>query len=194
MHFRLSNSWLPFQHIFSMRQSAMTKKCKPPLLWITQLIMGILPPTRFFRLKTRMLSFCGVNIHPTARICSSVKIFTSGHLAIGADTFIAHQVFIGGGDAAISIGSYCDIAPGVKIVTGDHEFAATGPRAAGPGYSKPIVIEDGVWIGTGSIIMRGVRIGQHSVIGAGSVVVHDIPPHCVAVGVPCRAIRNISSE
>jgi maltose O-acetyltransferase len=145
-------------------------------------------------LKCRLLSICGVNIHPSARLCSSVKILTSGHLAIGADTFIGHEVLIAGGDSSITIGSYCDIAPRVTILSGSHEIAVAGPRAAGSGNSRPIVIEDGVWIGGGSIILGGVRIGQRSVVGAGSVVVRDIPPYSVAVGSPCRAIRSISAE
>jgi acetyltransferase-like isoleucine patch superfamily enzyme len=160
----------------------MTKRCSPPLLWFTQLFIGVLPPTRLFPLKAWLLSMSGVDIHSTAQLCSSVKIATSGYLAIGAHTAIGHQSFIGGGDASISIGSNCDIGPRVSIITGDHEFAATGPRAAGPGYSKPIVIEDGVWIGAGSMILRGVRIGQRSVICAGSVVTRNIPPESYAVG------------
>lgn len=172
----------------------MAKQCNPPLLWMIQLAIGLLPPTRFFSFKSRLLSICGVNIHHSAQLCSSVKIRTSGYLQIGADTFIGHGVLISGGDTTIIIGSNCDIAPRVTIHSGSHEIVASGPRAAGRGYSKPIVIEDGVWIGVGSIILGGVRIGQHTVIGAGSVVVHDIPPDCVAVGSPCRVIRGISSD
>ncbi|MGP8268907.1 MAG: DapH/DapD/GlmU-related protein [Terracidiphilus sp.] len=166
----------------------MTKRCKPPLLWLTQLIIGVLPPTRFFRLKAKLLSISGVDIHSTARLCSSVKIVTSGYLAIGADTAIGHQSLIGGGDASISIGSNCDIGPRVSIITGDHEFAPTGPRAAGPGFSKPIVIEDGVWIGAGSLILRGVRIGRRAVICAGSVVARDIPAGSYAIGAGTRLV------
>jgi maltose O-acetyltransferase len=170
----------------------MVKKCKPSLLWIARLICGSFPATRFFPLKCWLLSISGVDIRPTARLCSSVRIITSGYLAIGADTFIGHEVLIAGGDSSITVGSYCDIAPRVTIVSGSHEIAAVGARAAGPGNSKPIMIEDGVWIGAGSIILGGVRIGQHSVIGAGSVVVRDIPPYSVALGSPCRVTRRIS--
>lgn len=172
----------------------MTKRCRPSLLWLTRLILGILPPTRFFPLKCKLLSISGVNIQPTARLCSSLRIVTSGRLAIGADTFIGHEVLIAGGDSSITVGNYCDIAPRVTIVSGGHEIAGAGPRVAGPGNSKPIVIEDGVWIGAGSIILGGVRIGQHSVIGAGSVVIRDIPPYSVAVGSPCQVRRHIPSE
>ena len=170
------------------------KKCKPSRLWLAQWIFGILPATRFFRVKSRLLAISGVEIMPSARVCSSVRIMTSGHLAIGAHTFIGHEVLIAGGDSPITVGSHCDIAPRVTIVAGSHEIAASGLRAAGAGSSKPITIEDGVWIGAGSIILGGVRIGQRSVIGAGSVVVRDIPPYSVAVGSPCRVTRRIFAE
>ncbi len=160
----------------------MTKRCKPPLLWLTQLIIGVLPPTRFFRLKTRLLSLSGVDIHPTAHLVSSVRIMTRGRLTIGAYTHIGPQVLIGGGDASISIGSHCDIGPRVSIITGDHEIAYTGPRAAGPGFSKPIVIEDGAWICAGSMILGGVRIGKRAVICSGSIVTRNIPAESYAIG------------
>ena len=172
----------------------MTKSCRPSLLWLTRLCFGVLPSTRFFPLKCKLLSISGVDIQPTARLCSSLKIVTTGRLAIGADTFIGHEVLIAGGDSSIIVGNYCDIAPRVTIVSGSHEITGAGPRAAGPGNSKPIVIEDGVWIGAGSIILGGVRIGQHSVIGAGSVVVRDIPPYSVAVGSPCQVRRHIPNR
>jgi acetyltransferase-like isoleucine patch superfamily enzyme len=160
----------------------MSKKCNPPLLWLTQLVIGLFPTSRWFRLKCILLSISGVDIQPSARVYSSVRIATSGYLGIGAETHIGHQVLIAGGDAPITIGSNCDIGPRVMILSGDHEFADEGPRAAGPGYSKPINIEDGVWIGSGSLILRGVRIGRRSIICAGSVVARDLPPGSYAVG------------
>lgn len=57
----------------------------------------------------------------------------------------------------------------------------------------PVKIEDGVWIGGGSIILPGVTIGRGSVIGAGSVVTRSIPADCVAVGNPCRVIKQIDN-
>ena len=59
------------------------------------------------------------------------------------------------------------------------------------GVSKPIVIEDDVWIGTNATVLAGVRIGSHSVIAAGAVVTHDIPPHSLAAGVPAQVKRKI---
>lgn len=58
----------------------------------------------------------------------------------------------------------------------------------------PIWIDDGVWIGANSTTLPGVTIGRKSVIGAGSVVVDDIPAFCIAVGNPCKPIKHWSPE
>ena len=60
--------------------------------------------------------------------------------------------------------------------------------------SKPVTIEDDVWIGANCIIMKGVTIGARSVIGAGSVVTKSIPADCIAAGNPCKVIRKITHE
>ncbi|MEY8748774.1 DapH/DapD/GlmU-related protein [Bacillales bacterium AN1005] len=57
-----------------------------------------------------------------------------------------------------------------------------------------MVIEDNVWIGAGAIILPGVRIGENTVIGAGSVVTKDIPPNVLAIGSPCRVLRKINEN
>ena len=64
-------------------------------------------------------------------------------------------------------------------------------RNAGYEQSLPITIENDVWIGAGAIILAGVTIGKQSVIGAGSVVTHDVPAHSVVAGNPARIIRHI---
>jgi acetyltransferase-like isoleucine patch superfamily enzyme len=58
------------------------------------------------------------------------------------------------------------------------------------GQSKPIILEDDVWLGARVIVLKGVTIGQGAVIGAGSVVTRDIPPHSVAVGQPARVVKT----
>lgn len=60
--------------------------------------------------------------------------------------------------------------------------------------AKPIVVGNNVWIGAGSTILAGVTIGDNTVIGAGSVVKKSIPANVVAVGVPCRVLREITEE
>jgi maltose O-acetyltransferase len=111
-------------------------------------------------------------------------------LSIGADTWIGHDVLIAGSYAAIEIGAHVDIAPRVTILSGTHEIDMLGPHSAGRGSCLPIIIEDGVWIGGASLVLPGVRIGKKAVIGAGSVVTKDIPAYCIAVGDPCRPVRQ----
>lgn len=92
----------------------------------------------------------------------------------------------------ISVGAKVDIAPKVYIGTGTHIVDPVGERTAGQGISKDVVIEDGVWIGTGSILLPGTRIGRKSIIAAGAVVTGNIGSLCIAAGVPAKPIKNIS--
>jgi maltose O-acetyltransferase len=164
------------------------------IIQVVNIIAGITPLTRWFGFRARMLRFAGVDCSYTARVVASAKILHT-NLAIGNDTFIGHQVLIvGNGDARATIGNNVDIAPRVVIVTGTHDIDMTGPHSAGPGKGEPIRIEDGVWIGANATITPGVSIGFKAVIGAGSVVVNDIPPYCIAVGNPCRPIKRWNPE
>ena len=89
----------------------------------------------------------------------------------------------------ISIGNNVLIASDVKIYTATHTTDVTGRTT----FSKPITIEDNVWIGGGAILLPGVTIGKNSVIGAGSIVTRSIPENCVAVGNPCRIIKHLNN-
>lgn len=91
----------------------------------------------------------------------------------------------------ISIGDEVQIAPGVHIYTATHPLDAV-ERRSGIEYALPVRIEDGVWIGGGSIVCPGVEIGENTVVGAGSVVVESLPPNSLAVGNPCRVIRKLN--
>jgi maltose O-acetyltransferase len=91
----------------------------------------------------------------------------------------------------VTIGSRVQIASGVQLLAADHPLDA-GERAAGPEFGTPITIEDDAWLGGGVIVCPGVTVGQGSVIGAGSVVTRDIPAGVVAVGNPCRVVRELA--
>jgi maltose O-acetyltransferase len=91
----------------------------------------------------------------------------------------------------IHIGDRVQIASAVQLLAADHPLDAV-ERASGRESGSPITIEDDVWLGGGAIVCPGVTIGKASVIGAGSVVTKDIPAGVVAVGNPCRVLREIA--
>ncbi|WP_170074410.1 sugar O-acetyltransferase [Paraclostridium dentum] len=90
----------------------------------------------------------------------------------------------------IKIGKNAMLAPNVQIYTAYHPIDPK-LRISGIEYGSPVTIGDNVWIGGGAIINPGVTIGDNAVIGSGSVVTKDIPSNCVAVGNPCKVIKNI---
>lgn len=96
-------------------------------------------------------------------------------------------------DTDIYIGNNVLIGPNVVIDTGTHPIRPD-IRAKQAQYNVSVTIEDNVWIGAGAIILPGVRIGKNTVIGAGSVVTRDIPANVVAIGSPCRVLREINED
>lgn len=93
----------------------------------------------------------------------------------------------------IDIGDNVQIGPGVHIYTALHPVDPE-QRRAGVEAALPVRIGNNVWIGGRSVICPGVVIGDDAVIGAGSVVVSDIPPGVVAVGTPCRPVRSVTAK
>ena len=78
------------------------------------------------------------------------------------------------------------IAENVRIQDSDgHDICREGYM-----QSKPIIIEDNVWIGLSSIVLKGVHIGEGSIVAAGAVVTRDVPPHCLVAGIPARIIKR----
>lgn len=96
-------------------------------------------------------------------------------------------------DTHVYIGNHVMIGPNVTIDTGTHPICPELRRDAVQ-YNLPVQIGDNVWLGAGTIVLPGVTIGENSVIGAGSVVTRDIPANVVAVGAPCRVLREIADR
>ncbi|MBQ9493357.1 MAG: sugar O-acetyltransferase [Oscillibacter sp.] len=96
-------------------------------------------------------------------------------------------------DGHIYVGDGVMFGPNVTIATANHPVDPE-LRARGLQYNRDVHIGDNVWIGSGVLIVPGVRIGKNTVIGAGSVVTSDIPANVVAFGNPCRTVREISAR
>jgi len=95
--------------------------------------------------------------------------------------------------AKVTIGKNVQIAPNVSIYTAGHPIHPD-TRNTGYEYGIPITIGDNVWIGGNVVILPGVKIGDNVVIGAGSVVTKDIPDNVIAMGNPCKIVREITEE
>lgn len=124
----------------------------------------------------------GVEIGENCSIASFVEIGRASRIGdstrIGSHTFLPPNSFIG---SRVFIGPCC-------VFTDDRN-----PRVNNPNYkAEPPVIEDDVAIGAGCVILPGVHIGAHSLIGAGSVVTRSIPPHSVVYGDHARIRRSLS--
>lgn len=113
-------------------------------------------------------------------------------LTIGEGTFLNCGFLITGG-GRVTIGRHCLIGSRCSIYTPNHALAAA-PRRQAWERTSPVTIGDNVWLGGSVTICPGVTIGDNSVIGAGSVVVKDIPANVVAVGNPCHVVKQIPDK
>ena len=96
-------------------------------------------------------------------------------------------------DTHIYIGDYTMIGPNVVIATAGHPLLPE-LREKGYQYNAPVHIGRNCWLGAGVIILPGITIGDNAVIGAGSIVTKDIPANVLAVGNPCRVLREINEH
>jgi len=118
--------------------------------------------------------------------------YVYGDVKVGAHTWIGPYTLLDG-SGGLEIGDYCSISAGVHIYTHDTvRWAVSGGKAL---YERaPVKIGHCCYIGSQSVITKGVTIGEHSIIGACSLVNRDIPPYTLAFGVPCRPRGRVLVE
>lgn len=117
-------------------------------------------------------------------------IYSFSTIELGNDVFIGLGAHFSG--QHIVIEDKVMFGPGVYILGGDHQYSEIGKfmyQLKAPGKSLPVIIEEDVWIGARVIILKGVRIGTGSIVGAGSVVTHNINPYSIVAGNPARLLR-----
>lgn len=114
------------------------------------------------------------------------------NIEIGENFYTNHNCVILDG-AKVTFGDNVFIAPNCCFSTAGHPIDFL-QRNEGLEFAYPIKVGNNVWIGAGVIVLPGVTIGDNSIIGAGSVVNKDIPANMIAVGNPCRVLREITKE
>jgi acetyltransferase-like isoleucine patch superfamily enzyme len=113
-----------------------------------------------------------IHVHPTASVGNAILNSSSGSISIGSDAFFGQHVI---------------------IAAGTHDTALRGARRylELPRAGHDITIGAGAWIASGAIVIGPCVIGEHAVVGAGSVVIHDVSANTLVAGVPARFIRDV---
>jgi acetyltransferase-like isoleucine patch superfamily enzyme len=161
-------------------RACVKKSIKESICWILDWAFFYHPPFQW--MKTRALNgFFGAQIAPDCVLMPGVRAINWRHVRVEAGTYLADRVDLRS-HGPITIGAWSSIGSDVVLVSGGHATSDLAPT------SSPIVIGKGVFIGARAMILEGVTIGDHAMIGAGAIVSRSIPSLAIAVGSPARVI------
>ena len=152
------------------------------------------PRIRLFdKIKYIFYRFAGLKIRGRCTIWGPLTIRPIGgakNIEIGKRTFINTEIRFGVPKDKVIIGNNVRIGPRVMFETVNHGLRYVPGKGRGS-WSQPILVEDEVWIGAGSIITQGVTVGRGSVVSAGAVVTENVEPNTIVGGVPAKFIRHV---
>ncbi len=153
-------------------------------------LVGGLPGVIGFAVRSFIYKLLFKHLGGFAYVQHGVTIVQANRLSVGRNFGCNTGTYINAvGD--IMIGDYVLIGSNVTISSGKHPIEGDQPHIfARPAEPYPIIIEDGVWIAAGAVIMPGIRLGQGSVIGANAVVTKDTEAYGVYAGAPARKLRS----
>ena len=138
----------------------------------------------------KMLRGCGSNV----RFSALTSDFTYRNLTIGNDVYIGPHALFLCTESQIFIGNKVLFGPHVTIIGGDHRITDVGRFIYDvldkhPEDDQDVHIEDDVWIGTNTTLLKGVTVGRGSVVAAGALVTKDVPPYAIVGGVPAKVLK-----
>ena len=118
--------------------------------------------------------------------------FGGGHVHFGKNIYANFNLTLVD-DTHIYVGDYTMFGPNVTVATAGHPILPE-LREKGYQYNAPVHIGRNCWIGAGAVILPGVTLGDNVVVGAGSIVTKDLPSNVVAVGNPCKVLREVGER
>ena len=138
----------------------------------------------------KMLRGCGSNV----RFSALTSDFTYRNMTIGNDVYIGPHALFLCTESQIFIGNKVLFGPHVTIIGGDHRITDVGRFIYDvldkhPEDDQDVHIEDDVWIGTNTTLLKGVTVGRGSVVAAGALVTKDVPPYAIVGGVPAKVLK-----
>lgn len=189
-----------YNKVFSLKYSILVSVLSPVLMLFMR-IRGIQISDCKFYGKACFLK-CKNTTFVIGKDCTFRNIQESNQIGINHKSIFSTQLegaklIIGEncGFSGTTIGCFKEIRIGNNVRCGantlitDSDWHLNDTRSGKP---KPILINDNVWLGYGVVVMKGVTIGENTVIGLNSVVTNDIPPNCIAAGNPCKVIKSIN--
>jgi maltose O-acetyltransferase len=149
------------------------------------------------RTRARLLSMVGCDIGPGTAV--------TGYVYIVGPPRCAKRLHVGPGcifgpdvtlclDAPITLGKNVSIGPRAVLYTATHPLGVASRRMQLDVLARPIVVEDGAWVGLGAMILPGVRVGRGAVIAAGAVVNEDVPANVLVAGNPSSVVRDLPNR
>jgi len=167
---------------------------KKKLFKLLLVTIGAILPVSYFpfgKIAKKFRYYCASKI--VAQIGKNVNIekgssILPSTLKIGDNSGIGINAFIGD---YVTIGNNVMMGPDCLIYTQNHRFDKDKLQYVGCTETKPVIIQDDVWIGARVIILPGVTIGKGSTIGAGAIVSNNIPEYSVAVGNPAKVVKKL---
>ncbi len=160
------------------------------VFWTT--CAGLLPDFTLTALRAFFFRRAGCDIAPQVALLGRLRLLGAGSIAerlhLKEGCVIAYGVTFGL-DADISLGKNVSVSPGVVLYTATHPIGVGSQRMLPFTQPKPIVIEDGAWIGMHSLILPGVTVGRGAVVSAGSVVNANVAADTLVAGNPASPQR-----
>jgi acetyltransferase-like isoleucine patch superfamily enzyme len=165
-------------------------------LQLANLICRLLPDFSGGALRSRLYRLAGLDIGSSVFIMGNLELVGSSpdgfydKFHVGHGTVIGNHVTISL-DARVDFGTNVALSPFVRIYTSTHQLGPGSSRRNGNVLAKPVVIEDGCWLGLGAMILPGVRVGHGSIVAAGAVVTEDVPVDSYVEGNPAQVVRRL---
>jgi maltose O-acetyltransferase len=180
-----------FARIASETRQTLSKTDARRLAWTAVLL---LPDFTFSRARARLLSLVGCDIRRGVGVLGHVHLSgpsgSARNLRIGSGSIIAPDVSFCL-DAPITLGRNVSVGPRVMLYTATHLIGGSTRRMQFKTEARPIVVEDGVWIGLGAMILAGVRVGRGAIVAAGAVVNRDVPENVLVAGNPAEVVEEL---
>ena len=153
--------------------------------YFTNALFFLNPLFPFRSPKPHLLRIFGARVGKGVVIHPGVNIKFPWKLRIGDHSWIGQRVWLDNLDQ-LTIGNNVVISQGAMIIQGSHDYK----KIDYPTFSKPVLLEDGSWVGAGAMVMLGVTLRSHSVLSAGSVATKDLEPYMIYQGNPAMPVRE----